>query len=128
MREDDPITREQHHPEFRLASSLPAKGSTPDTLFSKVEIVLTWAPAEYQEAARKALAEIEQKFLSALDENERLRETVAAIQQNALAWHAGEDGKARSLNVIVQWASMALSGGIHPDVVKITNATVGGKG
>ncbi len=61
-----------------------------------------------------------QDVLAASDELERLRRTVRAINDNACAWHKGEDGKARALNVIAIWSSEALAGRLHHSVELIT--------
>lgn len=54
-----------------------------------------------------------------LAERQVLDLTMRAIKDNAYAWHAGEDGKARALNVIVVWANEAIEGRLHPSVLKI---------
>lgn len=55
-------------------------------------------------------------------ESERLAKTLRAVNDNALAWHSGEDGKARALNVIAVWTSEALAGRVHPSVETLEEA------
>ena len=55
-----------------------------------------------------------------MDRSKVLQRTVRATNDNALAWHAGEDGKARALNMIAVWTSEALAGRLHPSVESIT--------
>ena len=43
-------------------------------------------------------------------------DTLRAVNDNALAWHAGEEGKARALNVIAVWTAEAIAGRLHPSV------------
>jgi hypothetical protein len=51
-----------------------------------------------------------------------MRRTLRAVNDNALAWHSGEDGKAAALNVIAVWTAEALAGRLHPSVEMITEA------
>lgn len=49
-------------------------------------------------------------------------DTLQAVNDNALAWHAGEDGKARALNVIGIWTSEALAGRVDASVETLRTA------
>lgn len=64
---------------------------------------------------------LEKQLAEQLAEAKVLRRTLQAVNDNALGWHAGEDGKARALNVIVVWTSEALAGRLHPSVEKVTS-------
>jgi hypothetical protein len=58
-------------------------------------------------------------------EREILIRTLRAVYDNAYGWHAGENGKARALNVIAAWTGEALAGRLHPSVELITEADRG---
>lgn len=61
-----------------------------------------------------------EKAVAVLAELGLLRRTTRAVNDNALAWHAGEDGKANALNVIAVWTAEALAGRLHPSVAALT--------
>lgn len=66
--------------------------------------------------------DVHAKVAAVLREHAVLRQTVRAVNANALAWHAGEEGKARALNVIAVWTSEALAGRLNRSVEYVNKA------